>query len=240
MIHSPNCLFEPHHTCTSTCRARDHPGCLWVLLPCISRHQRAAKPLNLSSQIVCTIADRWRGSPSMQGPEEHSGGVGGAAGTSSWARAVHREEGGVWMPTGQVGETRVSCLRRVRRRWERRAAPAGLPLFSCTRWLWGRADVGKGAGYFMRRRHLRFYSPHLLEISKGFPSIAARLTSEFDSFFFPSFYLSKVRLFELNVEPLYCNSHRTVGCLVKPFSGIATLFWQLKSRHVLYLSGLSY
>lgn len=144
--------------------------------------------------------------------------------------------GGARMLTGQVGETRVSCLRRVLLRWERRAAPPGPPLFSCTGRLCGRADVGKGAGYLMMGWRLRFSSTHLPETAKGFPSIAARLTSEFDSFF----NLSKVRLFELNVEPLYRNSQGTVRCLAKPFSSIATLFWQLKSRHVLYLSGLSY
>lgn len=39
--------------------------------------------------------------------------------------------------------------------------------------------MGKGAGYFMMGWHLRFYSTHLPEISKGFPSIALRLTSDF-------------------------------------------------------------
>lgn len=43
--------------------------------------------------------------------------------------------------------------------------------------------------------HLRFstshYSPRLPEICKGFPFIAVRLTSKFDSFFFFSFFLLK-------------------------------------------------
>lgn len=177
----------------------------------------------------------------MQGAEEHSGRAGGAAGTNSWVRAVGGMLGCLWVRWGKH-EWVVwdECCRDETDVWHRRDCLCShARVGSEDVQMWEKSlDISWRDGWYLRFS-TSHYSPGLPEICKGFPSIAVRLTSKFDSFFF-FFYLSKVCLFELNVELLYCNSQRTVRCLVKPFYSIATVFWQLQSRHVLYLDGLSY